>query len=52
MKSGNEPGLQGDGGRSEHGQLNARYGSVEGYLESVNVGADVLAQLRSSALAA
>ena len=32
-------------------QLSARYGSVEGYLESASVGADVLAQLRSRALA-
>ncbi len=31
-------------------QLSARYGSVEGYLESASVGADVLAQLRSRAL--
>ncbi len=31
-------------------QLCARYGSVEGYLESASVGADVLAQLRSRAL--
>ena len=31
--------------------LNARYGSVEGYLESADVGADVVARLRSSALA-